>query len=150
MLSACIFLKGIEGFLQGWAIHLQDPTILLGMDALFGGAAGWWAAQKLPVLKTILDLCSANWMSWQGLKLNAYIASHDVFIICILTAKNKWYFSLSVHSFQLSVNAGHLGESKQISLHFFSPSYCILLPITSDISVGKVLVVMMPWRICMP
>lgn len=58
-------------------------------------------------------------MSWQGLKLNAYIASHDVFIICILTAKNKWYFSLSVHSFQLNVNAGHLGESKQISLHFF-------------------------------
>ena len=150
MLSACIFLKGIEGFLQGWATHLQDPTILLGMDALFGGAAGWWAAQKLPVLKTILDLCSANWMSWQGLKLNANIASHDVFLICILTAKNKWYFSLSVHSFQLSVNAGHLGESKQISLHFFFPSYCILLPITSDISVGKVLVVMMPWRICMP
>lgn len=30
----------------------------------------------------------------------------------------------------------------------FFPSYCILLPITSDISDGKVLVVMTPWRIC--
>lgn len=54
-----------------------------------------------------------------------------LFLICILTAKNKWYFSLSVHSFQLSVNAGHLGESKQISLHFFPPptAYCYLLQV---------------------
>lgn len=90
------------------------------MDALSGGAAGWWPAQKLPVLKTILDFVQWD-LNVLARSEAVYIALHDVFIIYALTAKNKWHFSLSAHSFQLDVNAGHLGESKQIFFFHFFP-----------------------------